>query len=176
MLRCEKCPCWEFADEIKFFCATLDRTMYQSPAELCRTRDDYRKMFMERENIEEEQAAKPPSLTRAELTDAAERLAEEIGDPTLVEKAISCTRAVARWVRAGCPCRTREEVQQIYTEHCEPCEYRDRKRDVCTICGCGVSKTAIVVAAKLWMATEKCPRKKWRAKCAKCSKCLLPRR
>lgn len=69
----------------------------------------------------------------------------------------SLTRAAARWARAGMPMAS-PEVLAARMEQCRACEHWDAKAlrgtGRCRHCGCST-------AAKLRLATEKCPVGKW---------------
>lgn len=81
--------------------------------------------------------------------------------------------AVARWVAAGRPVRTDDEVDQILADHCRGCRWFSDHRCTHASCGCQVRSVEdekvpvlswLVPAAmlnKLRMATEKCPEEKW---------------
>lgn len=157
MRTCNKCPCDEFADESKFFCAILGMKVYWAQAKNCRVDDAWRILLTTGKAPEDKHAPVLPP----DLIPAAERLAEETGDSTILEKAGHLTVAIARWSRSGFKCRTDEEVAQIYRAHCGPCDARDQEVDACRLCGCNVRSEGIAVRNKLKMATEKCPRGKW---------------
>lgn len=156
MRTCDKCPCDEFAKERKFFCTVLDRKIYRRQAELCRLDNDYRLHYSGGGT-----SSSVIVITSDELTEAAERFAAEIGEPTIVEKGKHFLMALARWRKAGYPCRTDEQVAHIYRDHCKPCGFRDSKADTCKLCSCPVRIVGIAVRNKLRMATESCPRWKW---------------
>lgn len=94
-----------------------------------------------------------------DLAEAAERLAGETGDPTIIEKASHYARALLRWKRAGYPVRANEVIKRIYREHCGPCDLR--KNNSCRLCGCRVVAEGAAVWNKIKMATEKCDKGKW---------------
>lgn len=96
-----------------------------------------------------------------DLIPIAERLAEETGDRTILNKVAHCGVALLHWSFGGFQTRSKEEVQRIYTEHCRPCEYFDAVADACKICGCNVRAEGMAIRNKIAMATEKCPKGKW---------------
>jgi len=49
-----------------------------------------------------------------------------------------------------------EEIQIKRMDICRSCEYLYTKTDTCKLCGC-------FMGVKTWMATQECPKKKWRA-------------
>ena len=65
--------------------------------------------------------------------------------------------AMAKWVAAGRPMRTHDEIAERLAI-CHGCERL--KNDVCLSCGCQCIETEIVMN-KLTLATEKCPLGKW---------------
>jgi hypothetical protein len=73
--------------------------------------------------------------------------------------------ALIKWVKAGRPKRTQEEVEHIHSTFCnppgKPCEWYDADQGRCKGCGCQVSLGSIAVLNKLKMATEHCPKDKF---------------
>lgn len=109
-------------------------------------------------------ADKPPirSCRNApDLTPIAERLAEETGDPTIVEKIGHYTVALARWSMSGFPTRSKDEVARIYAECCLPCKQFDSLSDACKLCGCPVRVEGMALGNKIAMGTEECRLGKW---------------
>ncbi len=109
-------------------------------------------------------ADKPPVRNcpnAPDLKPAAERLAAETGDPSILEKMAHYAVAIARWMAAGCPVRSPDEVERIYTEYCLPCERWDPEADACGICGCGVHAKGWAVRNLIAMLTERCHEGKW---------------
>lgn len=83
---------------------------------------------------------------------------------TLVKPPILSTRfysycsAIARWVRAGMPTRTQEQIEQVH-QICLDCEYLLHKhtdKQKCGKCGCNIS-LEMSKRNKLYLATESCP-------------------
>lgn len=71
--------------------------------------------------------------------------------PGIVTKA---AKATAKWIAAGSPLRTTEELGECF-DICRDCEeYRPHPIATCGKCGCFLS-------AKARMATESCPLGKW---------------
>jgi ribosomal protein L37E len=83
--------------------------------------------------------------------------------PSAAKRAKSYLSAVARWIAAGRPVRSDEEVTRLYEELCRPCGEFDPAKETCTACGCRVRKGRWALLSKLKMATESCPRKKFTA-------------
>jgi hypothetical protein len=71
------------------------------------------------------------------------------------------TRALTRWIKAGRPVRSEEEIERIFETCCAPCEGYDAKTSVCRYCGCRVSLSRTATVNKIAMATEECPLEKW---------------
>lgn len=78
-------------------------------------------------------------------------------------------QALQRWVLAGRPVRTSDEVQAIFAEHCSPpgvpCPYyrpgTTPQAGWCQRCGCNVRSAGGAIVNKIKMATEHCPINKW---------------
>lgn len=73
------------------------------------------------------------------------------------EKVKNYVSAMRRWVAAGKPERTDEQIEKLFDEHCSKCNMFDKERQVCNSCGCPASKDQPAIRNKLRMATEKCP-------------------
>jgi hypothetical protein len=85
---------------------------------------------------------------------------------SLPAKAARLTKAAARWIAAGRPLRTSERVEEIFQQHCQPCEHYRTKSDSCGACGCALRSLRVPaigaeLPGKLYMATERCPVKKF---------------
>ncbi len=89
-----------------------------------------------------------------ETTEAGEKLGWK------PEHIIKYTRALARWIKAGRPTRTDEEVATIVAV-CKGCDKYvvDKKR--CSVCGCGVSTGGLAIFNKARLEMERCPKDKW---------------
>ena len=72
------------------------------------------------------------------------------------------TRALSRWIKAGRPLRSEEEIKRIFETFCEPCE--DYDGTVCRHCGCRVNLANAAMLNKIAMATEECPVGKWESR------------
>lgn len=91
------------------------------------------------------------------------------------------SRAVRRWIKAGRPVRSDEEVARIHREYCNsspPCEHYNPKKQQCGVCGCNVradgedllskvtgalfGKVSQALCNKIKMATEGCPKGEWK--------------
>jgi hypothetical protein len=68
-------------------------------------------------------------------------------------------RALSRWIKAGRPVRSEEEVKRILLTYCEPCRAYGEGR--CRYCGCQVNLIGTAPQNKIAMATEECPLTKW---------------
>ena len=68
--------------------------------------------------------------------------------------------AVARWIAAGRPTRTDQQVESLLA-NCQACEHFDGS--ACRKCGCRVSASPNALANKLRMLTESCPIGRWGA-------------
>lgn len=79
--------------------------------------------------------------------------------PRFVSKTVRYGRALARWIKAGRPSRSSEEICGIYTTHCRECDRFDEGR--CGECGCNVNLQTMPMLNKIAMATEHCPLEKW---------------
>ncbi len=102
-----------------------------------------------------------PCREAPDLIPIAQRLADETGDPTILDKIGHYGMALARYAASGFKTRSKEEVTRIYNEHCLPCEHRDHEADACKICGCPVRTEGMAIRNLLAMWTEPCPRDKW---------------
>ena len=81
----------------------------------------------------------------------------------MAAKAVKVGGALAKWVAAGSPVRSQEEIDRLFAI-CSGCEHFKAKDDndgACNICGCAVRKYGI--RNKLLWATESCPAGKWTA-------------
>lgn len=83
---------------------------------------------------------------------------------SLLEKAVSYTTALRKWVGAGRPERTQEEIEAIFNEHCSKCDMFDKERKICNSCGCPSNTNQPAIRNKLRMATEACPLGRFPAK------------
>lgn len=84
--------------------------------------------------------------------------------PNMLEKAISYASSVRKWVAAGKPERTQEEMDAIWETHCSGCRMYDKVKKVCNSCGCPASTDQPSLKNKLRMATEACPLGRFPAK------------
>ena len=71
------------------------------------------------------------------------------------------TRALYRWIKAGRPVRSDDEIERIFETCCNPCEAYDVQSSSCRHCGCRVNLIKAAPLNKIAMATEECPDKKW---------------
>lgn len=70
-------------------------------------------------------------------------------------------RALSRWIKAGRPARSEDEIFGIFTAYCEECEHFEHDYGRCEICGCHVGTVQSPLLNKIAMATERCPEEKW---------------
>ena len=90
--------------------------------------------------------------------------AVQVAEPGPLQKLGNFSESYKRWEAAGKPITLPDEVAKRWAQ-CEPCEFRDRDRNVCLICGCPLLEVGRLVRActdapaKLYMATETCPAK-----------------
>lgn len=84
---------------------------------------------------------------------------QPVTEPSAAKKVVRYAGAVSRWVLAGKPERSQEEVARIYDTICKPCEFF--KNDSCVTCGCRVRRSGAALLNKISMDTESCPKKKW---------------
>ena len=68
--------------------------------------------------------------------------------------------AIAKWISAGRPKRSEEEIENIYENICKPCEHYNANGS-CSMCGCRITRSQRALFNKLAMATESCPVDKW---------------
>ncbi len=97
-----------------------------------------------------------------QVKNRVERSGEQVAGnqpPNLPQKAVRYGKAVKRWIAAGRPERSDEEVNEIYETLCQPCQHFNGKS--CKICGCRIKRSGQALANKVRMATEHCPIKKW---------------
>lgn len=89
---------------------------------------------------------------------------EKMETASLLKKPMNYLAAVRKWVAAGRPERTDEEIAAIYDEHCSRCDMYDKDRKICNSCGCPATKDQPALRNKLRMATEACPLGRFPAK------------
>lgn len=77
--------------------------------------------------------------------------------PGVVKRLKTFTKAIAKWALAGCPTRTKEEVEEIF-KICSSCEHFTGSH--CNQCGCYCIEENRLVN-KLTIKTEHCPLNKW---------------
>lgn len=75
-------------------------------------------------------------------------------------KVVRYTNAVTRWILAGKPTRTDEEVEKLLAT-CKQCEEYDEEKQRCKACGCNINLNTNPLLNKLRMGTEQCPKGKW---------------
>lgn len=94
----------------------------------------------------------------ADVAEVQAALGGKTQAPTMREQAANYTKATAKWVAAGRPVRSEEEIGRII-EICEACPNYDQRRKRCKLCGCNVNRSRRAMWNKIAMATEKCPDK-----------------
>ena len=70
-------------------------------------------------------------------------------------------KAVTRWIAAGRPTRSAEDVKTIHADFCADCNWYDKESRRCKGCGCSVKPKGIAILNKIEMATEHCPQRFW---------------
>jgi hypothetical protein len=80
---------------------------------------------------------------------------------TLGDKFVGYAGAIQRWVAAGRPTRTEQQIKDIFENHCNKCEMYDQEKHSCKNCGCSLALTGNPLTNKLAMGTEKCPLGRW---------------
>jgi hypothetical protein len=86
---------------------------------------------------------------------------EEHKYPQLTVQLWTYKEAVVKWMKAGKPVRTKEEVEHVHTTWCVPCEWYDKRKKRCKGCGCKVTLGSVAILNKIKMGTEHCPKNKW---------------
>ncbi len=86
---------------------------------------------------------------------------ETTDTPGYVTLGYRYARALSRWIKAGRPVRSEDEILGIFATYCQRCEYLDEKHGRCKICGCHVGTVASPLLNKIAMGTEHCPVGKW---------------
>ena len=84
--------------------------------------------------------------------------------PSLGTQLTGYAAAVSRWLAAGAPKRSDEEVDDLLAicQACPTGRY-DASRGACSKCGCKVNASSWAILNKLRMATESCPDGHWGA-------------
>ena len=116
------------------------------------------------QNVTEEQCRQCPRFVEAASAESAKAGEAVPRMPGLVRRGVTWTEAALRWVAAGRPERSDEEVQCILETFCagtSPCDWYDAARQVCRGCGCNVTSGGHAIFNKIRMATEHCPRNLW---------------
>jgi hypothetical protein len=75
---------------------------------------------------------------------------------SILDRALRYQNARKIWISKGKPVRSLERIQEIFDNHCAPC---DKLKDgVCTVCDCSVRRDIPLVAPnKLYYANMGCP-------------------
>jgi hypothetical protein len=69
--------------------------------------------------------------------------------------------AIRRWIAAGRPVRSDEEVERIFTNECLKCDRFDAETQTCNSCGCALKMAGTPLTNKIKMASERCPLGRW---------------
>lgn len=81
--------------------------------------------------------------------------------PGIIQKAITYTAAMAKWMAAGKPVRDPFEVAKVYDTVCSVCPRFQTSVmpniGSCGLCGCRIARQGPAELNKLAMATEHCP-------------------
>jgi hypothetical protein len=81
----------------------------------------------------------------------------------LIDKPLRLASARRKWVAAGKPQRSPEQIAEIFDTICTPCEHFRPTGDgkgTCDKCGCRLKRQGGLLN-KILMATESCPIDKW---------------
>jgi len=115
---------------------------------------------MERTNAEARRGdpVESPSAPLRLRGESLRKAASELG---ITDKLVNYAAALARWITAGRPVRSKEHAEHIHSLYCCPCRRYDAQREVCTVCGCKARRGGMAVRNKIRMATESCPLGKW---------------
>ena len=78
--------------------------------------------------------------------------------PSAMQRALNFADAFKRWVAAGRPRRTPEEIKNLYDNECKLCPFFNEKKQTCghSSCGCNLSDKDEFLNKLAW-ATESCP-------------------
>lgn len=80
--------------------------------------------------------------------------------PGPVKRAARYSKAVSKWIAAGRPTRSQDEIDQLLAI-CQGCEHFNVEASACRRCGCNINSQASGLKNKLAMATEQCPLGYW---------------
>lgn len=107
-----------------------------------------------------------PGNVRRRCLSAEERAAKP-APPSVLQRAKNYKSARDKWIEAGRPVRSDDEMAAIFTI-CQSCPSEQYKPlpvidgGTCQACGCGVAKER-KIANKIAWSTERCPRGHWPA-------------
>lgn len=76
--------------------------------------------------------------------------------PSLAKRGANYSKAMLRWIRAGRPVCTEDQIAERLAI-CQACPLFDAVKEHCTKCGCPANRNANAMRNKLAMATESCP-------------------
>jgi len=145
-------------------CPEFHCTIYRRWCELAKTREPYYEAYREGRG-----PGQPALVEKAEkrreqtIPDELKAAAAELGITDLTRR---WAKAVKRWIEAGRPLRSQDEIDRIYAICAAPCKWFGNNR--CKVCGCRVAQSGGVVFKtlkaffnKAAMATEHCPKGFW---------------
>ena len=78
---------------------------------------------------------------------------KKVKEPNLIKKGFTLGKALFKYASEGFP-NVSKEVYEERLLTCNGCEFLNRKKETCMVCGC-------VIEYKARMETESCPQKKW---------------
>lgn len=84
----------------------------------------------------------------------------DIEKPGYAGMAYRYGRALSRWIKAGRPIRSEEDIATLY-EICKTCRAFETETNSCKFCGCRLGTNSNPLINKIAMATERCPVDKW---------------
>lgn len=76
--------------------------------------------------------------------------------PGTIAKGVRYSKAMLRWIKAGKPTRTEEQINELLVI-CKSCDFFNSEANACSKCGCNINSQVSGLKNKLAMATERCP-------------------
>lgn len=77
-----------------------------------------------------------------------------IKDMSWFEKLKNYSNARTKWINAGKPLRTEEEIKMIFDTYCKTCPFLENNN--CKLCGCNIKRQGVHLNKLAW-STEQCP-------------------
>lgn len=74
-------------------------------------------------------------------------------EPSFIKKVSNFSQALVNHLKSGCESVSDFE-RDLRQEICNQCEFFDRNKSSCRLCGCNLN-------IKTWWSTSKCPENKW---------------